>query len=175
MNDRTRTGSPQPSRLKGANVLILDDSPAGSLRAEIEDLTVANVEVATTADEALDILGRASRPVLVAMLETATDGDACSEILGILRRHEARIHVTLHGRRMPERHPRARELVGAAAFIRQTRPSLAAAIVEKVVAGDFTVRRILETRRVPDTLDPGPALAIYGAAPGDPFPPTLRT
>jgi CheY-like chemotaxis protein len=175
MKNRSRTGPPQSSCLKGANVLILDDSHASAsqLRTEMEDLE-AFVEIAPTADDALDVLGRAARPVLLAMLETTTDGDACAAVMRVLRQHNARIHVTLHGRRMPERHPEAREMLGAAAFIRQTTPSLSASIAEAVIRGDFTVRRIMETRTVPDTMDPGPALAIYGAGPGHPFPSTPR-
>lgn len=168
--------SPGPSRLRGANVLILDDREATArlLRSHIEDRGAAHVEIATGIDEALDILGRASRPVLLAMMDTLSEGAACVQVLRILRQHQARVHVTLHGRWPPEKYAVPRNLVGAAAYTHQGTASIAVASAEEVIAQGLTVRHILEDRIVPATLDAASAQAIYGAGPGRPFPKTLR-
>ncbi len=88
----SRTQNPPPtgpSPLKGANVLILDESApvAAALRAQLEDRGATYVEVATTADEALDVLGRAARPVLLTMMDTFSGNAACKDVLRVLREH----------------------------------------------------------------------------------------
>lgn len=170
------TAPAAPSRLKGANVLILDDREATArlIRSHVEDRGAAHVEVATGIEEALDILGRASRPILLAMMDTLSEGAACVQVLRILRQHQARVHVTLHGRWPPEKYAVPRNLLGAAAYTHQATASIAVATAEEVIGRGLTVRRIIEDRVVPETLDAASAQAIYGAGPGKPFPKSLR-
>lgn len=175
----SRTQNPPPtgpSPLKGANVLILDESApvAAALRAQLEDRGATYVEVATTADEALDVLGRAARPVLLTMMDTFSGNAACKDVLRVLREHRARVHVTLHGRQPPERLGPVRAFIGTAAYFHQVTAAAAASVAETVVARNLTVFRIIDERTVPDTLDDDAAVAIYGAPAGQSFPPTLR-
>ena len=164
------------SPLKGANVLVLDANPptAKLLRSHLEDRGAAAVEIATTEDEALDILGNAPRPIQLAMMDTLTGGGACVAVLRVLCKHQARIHVTLHGRHAPEQYAVPRNLVGAAAYIHQATAVKAIEIAEAVMTQGLTVHRILDDRIVPATLDREAARAIYGAPPGQAFPITLR-
>ena len=164
------------SPLKGQNVLILDNSEATAklLRAYLEDRGAAAVEIATTEDEALDILGNAPRPIQLAMMDTLTGGAACVSVLRVLIKHQARIHVTLHGRHAPEQYAVPENLVGAAAYVHLATAPKAVAMAESVMTAGLTVRRILDDRIVPVTLDGDAACAIYGAGPGAPFPLSLR-
>lgn len=171
-----RANPPAASPLRGAHAIILDNSAATAklLRSHLEDRGAASVEIATTEDEALDILGNAPRPVQLAMMDTLTGGAACVAVLRILVAHQARIHVTLHGRHAPEQYAVPENLLGAAAYIHLATASQAVAMAESVISAGLTVRRILDDRMVPTTLDGGAALSIYGAPPGAPFPISLR-
>ncbi len=168
--------APPASPLKGANVLVLDNNPATAklLRSHLEDKGAATVEIALNEDEALDILGNVPRPILLAMMDTLTDGAACVAVLKVLCKHRARIHVTLHGRHAPEQYAVPRNLVGAAAYVHQSTAAKAVDLAEAVINEGWTVHRIIDDRLVPTTLDREAARAIYGAPPGQPFPITLR-
>lgn len=169
-------GTPPASPLKGANVLVLDNNTATAklLRSHLEDKGAAAVEIAVNQDEALDILGNVPRPILLAMLDTLTDGAACVAVLKVLCKHRARIHVMLHGRHAPEQYAVPRNLVGAAAYVHQSTASKAVDLAEAVINQGLTVHKIIDDRIVPATLDREAARAIYGAPPGQPFPITLR-
>lgn len=168
--------TPPASPLKGANVLVLDNNLATAklLRSHLEDKGAAAVEIAVNEDEALDILGNVPRPILLAMMDTLTDGAACVAVLKVLCKHRARIHVTLHGRHAPEQYAVPRNLVGAAAYVHQSTASKAVDLAEVVINQGLTVHKIIDDRIVPATLDREAARAIYGAPPGQPFPITLR-
>ena len=170
------TSATTVSPLKGANVLVLDGHAptAQLLRSHIEDRGAASVEIAINEDEALDILGSVPRPVLLAMMDTLTDGAACVAVLRVLCKHRARIYVTLHGRHAPEQYAVPRNLVGAAAYIHQATAAKAIETAEAVINQGLTVHKIIDDRIVPATLDREAARAIYGAPPGQPFPITLR-
>lgn len=167
--------SARPS-LQRANVLLLeaDRSTAILLRDALETGHAANVEIATTLDEALDVLGNASQPVTLAMLDTVCDGGACVGILQVLIAHRARVAVTLHGHYPPENYAVPENLVGAAAYTHLATSSEAVAKAEAVIAAGLNVREIVDRRIVPATLDYTSAIAIYGVEPGDRFPITLR-
>ena len=168
------TRPPQP--IKGANVLVVDADPqtAKLLRTHLEDRGAQNVDIVSTEDEALDVLGNVPRPVRLAMMDTLTDGAACVGVLRVLVKHRARIAVTLHGRHAPEQYAVPGHLVGAAGYTHLATAAKAVALAEDVLAADLTVARILDDRIVPATLDRQAAIAIYGAPPGAPFPSTLR-
>lgn len=168
--------APPPPSLAGGHVLIVDNnaSTAKLLRSHLEDRNVASVEIAATEDEALDILGTASRPIRLAMMDTLTDGAACVGVLRVLVKHRARVHVTLHGRHAPEEYAVPANLVGAAGYVHQGTAAKAVALAEAVVAAGLTVERIINGRIVPATLDMQSALAIYGAPPKSPFPIRLK-
>ena len=104
--------------LQRANVLVLeaDRSTGILLRDGLEQDHDCQVEVATTLDEALDVLGNAGKPIALAMLDTFCDVGACVAILRLLIAHRARVAVTLHGRLAPEGYAVPENLVGAAAY-----------------------------------------------------------
>ena len=164
------------SPLKGANVLIVDHNAAMAklLRSHLEDRGAAAVEIAVDEDEALDVLGNVPRPILLAMMDTLTGGGTCVAVLRVLCKHQARIHVTLHGRHAPEQYAVPRNLVGAASYVHLGTAEKAVETAEGVIRQGQTVHRILDDRIVPPTLDRDSARAIYGASPGQPFPVTLR-
>lgn len=170
------TRPPAAPPLAGGHVLIVDNNRATAqlLRSHLEDRNVASVEIATSEDEALDILGTASRPIRLAMMDTLTDGAACVGVLRVLVKHRARVHVTLHGRHAPEEYAVPRNLVGAAGYSHQGTAAKTVALAEAVVAAGLTVERIIDMRIVPSTLDMQSALAIYGAPPKSPFPIRLK-
>lgn len=170
---------PKPSgrpSLQRANVLVLeaDRSTGILLRDRLETDYAANVEIALTLDEALDVLGNADAPITLAMLDTICDGGSCVAILQVLIAHRAGISVTLHGHHPPEQYAVPENLVGAAAYTHLATSGEAVAKAAAVVAQNLTVREITDKRRVPPTLDYTSAIAIYGGEPGDHFPITLR-
>lgn len=168
-----RTLSAPP--LNGLNVLVVDQdaTTARLMRAYLEDNGAANVEIAATEDEALDILGNVPRPVHLVMMDTLTDGAACVGVLRVLVKHRARIYATLHGRHAPEDYAVPENLIGAAGYLNLA-AQRSVALAEAVVAAGLTVKQIIEDRIVPATLDVRSALAIYGAGPRAPFPLGLR-
>jgi CheY-like chemotaxis protein len=158
-------------------VLVVDPDRATGLllRGRLEQDHGAKVEIATTYDEALDVLGNAARPTSLLMLEPALpnlEGDA---LLLLLRQHRARIHVTLHGQSPPESLPFPDNFVGAAAYTHLATSAIACAAAEAVLAAGLTVHDIVDRRIVPHTLDWKSAIAIYSADPGQPFPLSVRT
>lgn len=162
--------------LSRRNILIVDGDEQTTmlLRHGLERDHQAHVEVVDNYDEALDVLGHAARPIDVVMMDTIGCHFAAGAILGVLRLHKARIHVTLHGARPPEDVPFPADLVGAAAYSHLAISGQAIAAAEAVVLGGFTVHHIVDRRIIPDTLDWQTAIAIYGAEPGQPFPITLQ-
>jgi hypothetical protein len=144
------------------------------IRLALEAAGAASVECAANFDEALDRLGGGSCQVTLTLLDTLTDGAACVRLLELFRLSEARIHVVLHGCYAPEEYATPDALTGAASYVHLATAGPAAAAAEAVIKAGATVRRILDTRIVPTTLDQGAALAIYGAEPGRPFPLSLR-
>jgi hypothetical protein len=162
--------------LAGANVLILDSdaSTALLLRDRLEQDHGARVDVAATLDEALDVLGNAARPVALVMCDTLVDGGACVDVLRLLIGHRAHVAVTLHGSYPPEDYAAPENLVGAAAYTHLANSGEAVAKAEEVLRLGLDVATIVARRIVPPSLDPMSGMAIYGAAPGDRFPVTLR-
>lgn len=171
----TRLSQAQAARsLRGKSALIVDQdaTTAKLIRAYLEDHGAANVEIAASEDEALDVLGNLPRPVQLLMIDTVTDGAACVGVLRVLVKHRARICTTLHGARAPEDFAVPENLIGAAGYVKLAAQQVVV-LIEEVAAADLTVKRIIEDRCVPPTLDVQSALAIYGARPGAPFPPGL--
>ena len=156
-------------------VVDADHSTGLLLRDRLEQDYAASVEIATTYDEALDILGNGAQPTRLVMLDPAIASLQADGLMVLLRQHKARIHVTLHGQVPPEMLAFPDNFVGAAAYTHLATSALACAAAEAVVAAGLTVHDIIDKRRVPVSLDWKSAVAIYGAEPGDPFPITLRT
>lgn len=167
----------QRGPLAGAQVVVVDaDAATGILLRDcLEQDHGAVVEIATSLDEALDLIGNAARPAALVMLDPALPGLDADALMEVLRQHKARIPVTLHGNTPPEHLPYPSNFVGAAAYTHLATSAIACATAADVCAAGLTVREIIERRRVPVTLDWTSALAIYTAEPGDPFPITLRT
>lgn len=173
---RRGSAGPRPG-LAGAQVLIVDhDRPTTILlRDRLEQDHGASVEIAGDYENALDVLGNASRPVALVMLDPSTGPMLADSLMVLLCRHRAGIAVTLHGQTPPEKLPFPGNFVGAAAYTHLATSGQAAAQAETVLAGGLTVRAIVDSRIIPATLDWTSAIAIYGADPGLPFPLTVRT
>lgn len=163
--------------LKGANVLIVDGSWTTSmlLRATLEQDYGASAEVVADYEDALDVLGVASRPVQLVMLDPMLGLATADALMTLLRDHRAGIHVTLHGATPPEKLPYPQNFVGAAAYTHLGTSVPTAAKAEEVMRAGLTVKAICDQRVIPATLDWTSAVAIYQADPGQPFPLTLRT
>lgn len=173
---RSRPARKRPP-LEQASVLVLDadDLTGRMLRATLEQDYGADVEIATDYEAALDHLGNAARPTTLVMLNASLSGLGADALMALLRTHAARVAVTLHGPTVPEALPFPDNFVGAAAYTHQSISAAACATAEAVVSHGLTVHDIVARRRVPPTLDWQSAMAIYGAAPGQPFPLSLRT
>lgn len=172
-----RGGTPRRPPLQDANVLVVEGNWATAtlLRDRLETEHLANVEVVSDYEDALDVLGTAAKPISLLMLDPSLPATLGDTLLRLLREHKARIHVTLHGNTPPEALPHPCKLVGAAAYTHLATSAIACTTAAAVMAQGLTVREIITRRTVPPSLDWQSAVSIYGAEPGQPFPLSLRT
>jgi DNA-binding NtrC family response regulator len=169
-SSRRTTGDDYP--LAGITALVIeeDTSVADLLRQNLTQLGANLVELARNKDEALDTLGIASRPTALVVVNVAADNGFATELLELLRRHNAPIRVIVFADVQVTDITTFLELIGVAAVISQPFTlGTFRTTVREVMAAPVTVRDIITNRTVPATIDPMLGMAVYGDNPGQRF------
>lgn len=156
--------------LVAANILLVDHEPgiADVVTNVLKRYGASAIERATSADEALDMLGYTTRPYDLVMLRAGLPNTEALQILRVLSRQRANVRVSLHGSSDlanladPYHYggiARCIEISGLPGIVRG---------VAIVLASNATLAQILTTSIVPQTISADWAQAIYGALPGRP-------
>jgi hypothetical protein len=166
MQPFTRAGGDPPAAR--ARILYVDGDRqrARRLREAIEGAGFGEPEIASTGDEALDILGaHAQRFDIVAAWMPLADA-AAVDLPGVLRRCNSPVRLVALTTLTPRTFPLAGRLAGVAGVDGARGERGVVDCLRAVLARGLTVAEIVASRRVPDTLPEAWAVRIYGHQPG---------
>ena len=158
--------------LSAAHILLVDHEPSMTelVTGVLKRYGARAIEHATSADEALDMLGYTTRPYDLVMLRAGLPNREAVHVLRVLARQGARSRVTLHGAADLVRLDEPRWYVGVARCIEAAGLPGIVRGVAIVLASDATIANIFRSSITPETMSADWAEAIYGALPGNPTP-----
>jgi hypothetical protein len=165
----------QPITWAAKSVLLLEGHKVliDQIRASIGKVGgkagAPDLEVAKTADEALDMIGYASRPFDVVLLSTCGLLADAQHVIEMLRRQQPQtVAFAYFGGQPPDAYLSSK-FIGIADWLDIAKPVRWTRSVAQNLDASATVRSIIGRGRVPWHASVPVAHRIYGAKPGDPF------
>ena len=126
-------------------------------------------QIVEEAEEALDTLGALAQSVDLVLMAVGPNGRIETRILDVLRRIRSPVRIAAYGPLTSDAIVNAAPLIGIAAYIDMAGRYGMPRHARDLLAAPCTVQTIMNTARVPLTIDPCWADAIYGARPGETF------
>ncbi len=161
----------QPITWAAKSVLLLEGHKVliDQIRAAIAKVGAPDLEVAKTADEALDMIGYASRPFDVVLLSTCGLLTDAQHVIGMLRRQQPPSVVFAYFGGQPPDAYLSPKFIGIADWLDIAKPVRWTRSVAQNLDANATVRNVISRGRVPWHASVPVSHRIYGAKPGDPF------
>jgi hypothetical protein len=149
--------------LEGHKVLI------DQVRLAVAKVGAPDLEVAKTADEALDMIGYASRPFDVVLLSTCGLLADAQHVIEMLRRQQPPSVVFAYFGGQPPEAYLSPKFIGIADWLDIAKPVRWTRSVGQNLDANATVRNIISRVRVPWHASNNVVNRVYRAKPGDPF------
>jgi hypothetical protein len=154
------------------SALILETNPAviAVVREEMRLRCSGDLETAADADQALDMIGAASRPFDCIFLGTENGLLGHSvHVISLLRRQRTPSVVFAHSQGAIPDNVSWPWFVGIADWLRMRTARQWPRRVQQALDAHVSLARLLARQQAPWHMDPATAQAIYGGSPGDPF------
>lgn len=162
--------APVDWRARSGMIADRDPALASALRDEIRRHWSGDLQSATTADEALDLIGAASRPLDLVFLGTATAAITDSaHIISQLRRQGPPTVVLAYGIGAPPLFLGFPAFAGIADWLDLSRSRTWPRKVQQAIDSAATIAAVLGRVRVPWHIDTDVARHVYNADPGETF------
>ena len=161
----------QPITWAAKSVLLLEGHKVliDQIRSAIAKVGAPDLDVAKTADEALDMIGYASRPFDVILLSTCGLLADAQHVIAMLRRQQpATVAFAYFGGQPPDAYL-SPKFIGIADWLDIAKPVRWTRAVAQSIDAAATVRGIIGRGRVPWHASAAVASRVYGAKPGDAF------
>jgi hypothetical protein len=161
----------QPISWTAKSVLLLEGHKVliEQVRLAVGKVGAPDLEVAKTADEALDMIGYASRPFDVVLLSTCgLLADAQHVITMLCRQQPPTVAFAYFGGQPPDAYL-SPKFIGIADWLDIAKPVRWTRSVGQNLDAAATVRSIISRGRVPAHASVPVAHRVYGAKPGEPF------
>ncbi|KAB2912157.1 MAG: response regulator transcription factor [Hyphomicrobiaceae bacterium] len=126
-------------------------------------------ETVADGEEALDTLGAMAQRVDLVMMALTPPAGTDTDMVGVLRQVRSPVRLACYGAATHDEVSHAHRLVGIAAYFDLSSLYGIVRQAQEVLASVWTVRRVLASSLVPQTMSPVWAAAVYGAAPGHAF------
>ena len=155
-----------------ARLLVVepDRTMAAAMRLVLDRNGFSEPFLAEEADEALDAIGAKSQALDLVLMAYSPVEPVDLALIRVLRHVRSPIRLALYGSLEPEDLDDAAHLVGAAGYIDLASLTRIAPQVRALLGASCSIAHIFTTARTPATLSRRWAIAIYGAAPGEPIP-----
>jgi hypothetical protein len=161
----------QPITWAAKSVLLLEGHKVliDQIRASIAKVGAPDLEIAKTADEALDMIGYASRPFDVILLSTCGLLADAQHVIEMLRRQQPQtVAFAYFGGQPPDAYL-SPKFIGIADWLDIAKPVRWTRSVAQNLDAAATVRSIISRGRVPWHATVPVAHRVYRAKPGDAF------
>lgn len=157
-------------RARSGLIVDRDSQLASALRQEIQRQWHGDLQSVATADEALDVIGAASRPFDLVFLGTSTLAITDSaHVVSQLRRQGPPTVVLACGTGAPPLFLGFPAFAGIADWIDLSRPRVWPRKVQQAIDSGATIAAVLARVRVPWHIDTDVARHVYNADPGETF------
>jgi hypothetical protein len=161
----------QPITWAAQSVLLLEGHKVliDQIRLAVAKVGAPDLEVAKTADEALDMIGYASRPFDVILLSTCGLLADAQHVIAMLGRQQPPTAAFAYFGGQPPDAYLSPKFIGIADFLDIAKPVRWTRSVSQSLDAGATVRTILGRGRVPWHASVPVAHRVYGAKPGELF------